>query len=192
MRPPQAGPAKAARVGRHAAFLTGAVSGKSSAMALGRAFRGTETVDVGRGPVSVECSQQDRLEGAGVRSGAVSRRAAEARAGRALCPAGHRHGCDRCRGHGSAGALRGAPGRRSAASVFRRHIDVLSRGWRIPEDRLRRTHHGHRLHPRAHRHRQRGRLCRARAFLPDVGAGAVPAFRDEARARLRAMREAAA
>ena len=131
-----------------------------------------ETAVPGDEPVSVQCGEQDRCEGAGVRAGALP------------------HGGAAERGYSELYALRqlDVPAldvggldlldryeeRIALEDPFLQTADDMSFfvPWRrsLPEARPGWSHHGDGLHPRAYRHHVGRGLCRPRQVFPDLGA----------------------
>ena len=122
-------------------------------------------------PVSVQCSQQDRREGAGFRAGAFPLGGAEPRLFGALRHSPARRAGAGCRRARPARPLRGED--RAGGPVPAdggRH--VVLRPWRrdVPEIRPGWADHGDGFHPRAYGDFDGSGLCRPRQFFPDLGA----------------------
>ena len=145
------------------------------------------------GPVSVECGEQDRCEGTGLRAGAFPLGAAEARLFGTLRAAGAgRAGAGRRRARICSTATRS--GSRWRILSCRRRTTCRSSAWRrgVPEARPGRPHHGQRFHPRAHRHLDGCGVRRARHISSRSGSrSGSKAYGAEARARLLRLRQAA-
>src|SRR5690606_35476314 len=140
------------------------------------------------GPISVECSEQDRFQGTGLRAGSFPHGREQKGLLGALWSARAGHTGDGCRRTGPFGPIRAADrGRGPISPDSGRHVVLRAWGRDIPEARSGRTHNGDRFYPRAYGHHLGGGLRRARTFLSDMGAGtAARLWRGSAGAALEA------
>src|SRR5215211_6101020 len=142
---------------------------RDGGFAAGAAFLGAERA--GHEPLRVEFREPPRRQGARVDPGAVPGRARPRRLRGSLRPSGARRACARRRRQHADGGDRGFPPRLLALFGGARPArDGALRHERDPQGRSGGQGGPHRKPEEPCRHRRRGRLRRARAQVPDLGA----------------------